>query len=91
MPAKIIIEKTPAKDRLKATNLFFAALKKNALTLSVIMSVLATITFIVVVTWCAFTIQTQNKLIEEQNAKLDMNEAYMSIISSDLKVLKSKH
>ena len=46
--------------------------------------------FIVVVTWCVFTIKQQNKLTIKNNEQMAVNEIYLSLVRTELEVIKSK-
>ena len=63
MAVKIIEDKIPAKEKLRLSNLFYKALKENVQSMLFIVFSFITMLFVIVVTWCAFTIHTQNKLI----------------------------
>lgn len=80
--------KVTAGDKLKISSLVYDALKKNVQSLLFMVFSLTTLVFACVVTWCAFQISTQNKLITEQNDAIALQQVYIDSVRIEIERLK---
>lgn len=86
-----ISKEIPAKEKLRLGNLFYKALKENVQSMLFIVFSFITLLFVIVVTWCAFTINTQNRKQIEIERKIELDMVYRNKMTNEFNNLKIEY